>query len=117
MIPMSNAIDYGCYMQSEELPEWEDVLSSAARLQKLLPGAVLIRTSPLETTQMEFKGEILTVPTEAEILRIKGVLILRRNATRDYLDFAALADHMGREAFFHAIGRFDELYPHLHHRE
>ena len=40
----------------------------------------------------------VTVPTEGEILRIKGVLILRRNATRDYLDFVALADRMGDAA-------------------
>ncbi len=51
----------------------------------------LIRTEPLETTTVDVEGAALTIPTEAEILRIKGVLILRRNATRDYLDFVALA--------------------------
>ena len=35
-------------------------------------------------------GTRLVVPTEAEMLRIKAVLILKRNATRDYLDFVAL---------------------------
>ena len=47
----------------------------------------LIREEPLETMQVEYLGEQLTIPTEAEMLRIKGVLILQRNATRDYLDF------------------------------
>jgi hypothetical protein len=47
----------------------------------------------------------------AEILRIKGVLILKRNATRDYLDFVALADAMGTEAVVEALRDFDELYP------
>ncbi len=48
-----------------------------------------------EWERLLFGGMDLTVPTEAEILRIKGVLILRRNATRDYLDFVALATHLG----------------------
>jgi hypothetical protein len=159
------------------LPEWELVLSSAARLQRILPEAVLvggtasaihaqhrfsrdavhvltdlrsrfddvlkelesvagwktarvqrpvqilgsldgietgvrqlIRDEPLETVFVNFHGERITVPTEAEILRIKGVLILKRNATRDYLDFVALADHMGDESIAHALLSFDRLY-------
>ena len=147
---------------AKPLPDWELVLSSAARLQRIFPDAVLvggtasaihaqhrfsrdadhiltdlrrrfddvlaelesvagwatarvqrpvlilgsldgietgirqlIRDEPLETVVLDYRGEKLTVPTEAEILRIKGVLILKRNATRDYLDFVALASHMG----------------------
>ena len=57
----------------------------------------LIRDQPLETMRIEHHGEFITVPTQGEILRIKGVLILKRNATRDYLDFVALAHHMGSE--------------------
>lgn len=49
----------------------------------------LIRDEPLETTQIECFGLKLTGSTKAESLRIKGMLILRRNATRDYLDFEA----------------------------
>lgn len=159
------------------LPDWELVLSSAARLQRILPDAVLvggtasaiharhrfsrdadhvltdlrdrfddvlaelesvagwktarvnrpvqilgsldgietgvrqlIRDEPLETTRVDYQGAPISVPTEAEILRIKGVLILRRNATRDYLDFVALADHMGSEKVALALDRFDRLY-------
>jgi len=73
----------------------------------------LIRDEPLETTQIECSGVKLTVPTPAEMLRIKGVLILKRNATRDYLDFIALADHMGDEAMAAALRPFDRLYPQL----
>lgn len=165
-------------MPSSTLPEWEQVLSSAARLQQILPHAVLvggtasalyaghristdadhvltdlrerfdavlgqlesvagwktarinrpvqilgsldgietgvrqlIRDEPLETTQVECFGHHVTVPTEAEILRIKAVLILMRNAARDYLDFVALADHMGDERVVAALRRFDLLYP------
>ena len=71
----------------------------------------LIRDAPLETTQIEFQGGKITVPTEAEMLRIKGVLILKRNATRDYLDFVALADHLGSEKMIAALQTFDQLYP------
>jgi hypothetical protein len=70
----------------------------------------LIRDEPLETTTVDFQGERITLPTEGEILRIKGVLILKRNATRDYLDFLALADHMGDERVALALQSFDRLY-------
>ena len=71
----------------------------------------MIRDEPLETAQIDHKGEKITVPTEAEILRIKAVLILKRNATRDYLDFVALADHIGPEKVIKALHSFDDLYP------
>lgn len=71
----------------------------------------LIRKQPLETTTVIHNGETLIVPTQAEILRIKGVLILKRNATRDYLDFIALADHMGEQDMVKAVQNFDLLYP------
>ena len=160
------------------LPEWELVLSSAARLQQILPDAILvggtasaiyaehrfsrdadhvltdlrsrfdnilqvlesvagwktarvqrpvlilgsldgietgvrqlIREEPLETKVVMFNSQQIAVPTEAEILRIKGVLILKRNATRDYLDFAALADHLGDFNTVCALRSFDRLYP------
>lgn len=165
-------------MSSSERTDWEEVLSSAARLQKILPEAVLvggtaaaihanhrrssdadhvlvnlrerfdevlsqlesvagrttarvnrpvqilgsldgietgirqlIRKEPLETVILNIQGAKLSVPTEAEILRIKAVLILKRNATRDYLDVAALVDNLGRLRTVEALERFDVLYP------
>ena len=159
-------------------PDWEQVLSAAARLQQLLPEAVLvggtaaglhaghrvsrdadhvltdlrprfdeilgqlesvagwntarvnrpvlilgsldgietgvrqlIRAEPLETTAISVGGCELTIPTEAEMLRIKGFLLLRRNATRDYVDFAALTHWMGEHFTANAFERFDQLYP------
>ena len=59
---------------------------------------------------LDHLGERITVPTEGEILRIKGVLILKRNATRDYLDFVALATHMGDANVARALQSFDRLY-------
>jgi hypothetical protein len=160
------------------LPEWEHVLSAAARLQTIFPDAVLvggsaaavhaghrisidadhvlpdlrrrfdgilaklesvagwktarvqrptlilgsldgietgvrqlIRSEPLETQQITWRRSVLTVPTQAEMLRIKAVLILKRNATRDYLDFIALADGLGKAAAAEAMRTFDRLYP------
>jgi hypothetical protein len=159
------------------LPDWELVLSAAARLQRILPDAVLvggtasaihaqhrfsrdadhvltdlryrfdqvlaqlesvagwktarvqrpvqilgsldgietgirqlIRNEPLETAVVDYRDTRITVPTEGEILRIKSVLILKRNATRDYLDFVALADHIGDEKVALALQSFDRLY-------
>lgn len=71
----------------------------------------LIREVPLETETIEIAGERLTVPTRAEMLRIKAVLIVKRNATRDYLDFVAMSELIGRDATVSALERFDGLYP------
>jgi hypothetical protein len=71
----------------------------------------LIRKEPLETAVIDYHGQKLTIPTEAEILRIKGALILKRNATRDYLDFAALATYLGDDKTAEALRHFDRLYP------
>ena len=173
-----SVIIYGDAMSDQVLPEWDLLLSSAARLQHILPSAVLvggtaaslhakhrfsrdadhvltnlrdrfdeiladleqvagwktarirrpvmilgsldgietgirqlIREQPLETMQVDCNGQIVTVPTLAEILRIKAVLILKRNATRDYLDFVALADRMDPSEIVAALARFDDYYP------
>jgi len=160
------------------LPDWEAVLSAAARLQGMLPEAVLvggtaaaiharhrfsrdayhvlpglrgrfddilaqlesvagwrtarvqrpvqilgsldgvetgirqlIRDQPLQTTVVRYGSHAITVPTKEEILRIKSALILKRNATRDYLDFVALADQLGDESTAKALSILDRLYP------
>jgi hypothetical protein len=160
------------------LPDWEQVLSAAARLQQLLPEAVLvggtasaihaqhrfsrdadhvlpglrehfdeilaqlesvagwktarvqrpvqilgsldgietgirqlIREQPLATMVVNYGGQAITVPTKEEILRIKSALILKRNATRDYLDFVALADQLGDDKTAKALSGLDCLYP------
>ena len=71
----------------------------------------LRRALPLETTVMRVGDRDVTLPTLPETLRIKAFLCLERNATRDYLDVAALASHMGTEAATEALWRMDELYP------
>jgi len=165
-------------MPNDSSPEWEALLSCAARLQKIIPEAILvggtaaalyanhrhshdadhilsdltqrfdqilaalesvsgwstarvkrpvmilgsldgietgirqlIRTQALETRELMVNGVKITVPTEQEILRIKAALILKRNATRDYLDFVALATHLGMTATLAALVNLDVLYP------
>ncbi len=71
----------------------------------------LIRSEPLETTVIQRDRISVTVPAEAEILHIKAALILKRNATRDYLDFSALADRMSPADCIRAMEPFDRLYP------
>jgi len=71
----------------------------------------MIREQPLETQEISIGDVRLVVPSEEELLRIKGVLILRRNATRDYLDFAALAERIGPARIKKALAQLDQLYP------
>lgn len=71
----------------------------------------LRRSQPLETTVMRIADYEVTLPTLSEVLRIKAFLTLERNATRDYLDLAALAEHMGLDASIKALWRMDDLYP------
>lgn len=165
-------------MSESNLPEWEQLLSAAAHLQDILPGATLvggtavaifaqhrlsrdadhvlpdlrdkfddvlaqlesvagwrtarvkrpvlilgsldgietgvrqmIRDQPLDTQEVSIGGVRIVVPTEEELLRIKAVLILKRNATRDYLDFAALSERIGTDRVKEALARLDQLYP------
>lgn len=69
------------------------------------------RSAPLETVAVEIAGgRTLRVPTVAEMLRIKAFLVVERNATRDYLDVAALSHHLGKRKYAAALERMNELY-------
>ncbi len=69
----------------------------------------LIRRRPLDVEEVDIRGEVLRVPTIAEALRVKGWLVLVRNATRDYLDLIALADRLGAKAPA-AVLELDDYY-------
>jgi len=71
----------------------------------------LIRKKPLDTQTIRWRGHTITLPTLDEMLRIKAVLILKRNATRDYLDFVAMCDKLGEAASADALRPLDRLYP------
>lgn len=70
----------------------------------------LIRRRPLEVEEVTVGGRKLRVPTLAEIARIKAWLCLMRNATRDYLDFAALADRLGEDRAAKVVLEMDDYY-------
>jgi hypothetical protein len=70
----------------------------------------LRRTLPLEVASVRVGDASLLLPTPAEILRIKGWLIIDRNAVRDYVDFAALAHWLGSERTATALVEFDRYY-------
>jgi len=73
----------------------------------------LRRNRPLETQQIHITGKSLTTPTLPEMIRTKGWMIVSRNATRDYIDFAALAKHMGIEDTVEVLIDFDDFYSDL----
>ncbi len=71
----------------------------------------LHRSAPLETTEITLgDGAKLLVPTLNEILRIKAFLLVDRNATRDYLDVAALSRHRGLKRSAAALTNLSDLY-------
>jgi hypothetical protein len=70
----------------------------------------LIRRTPLETEAVDVDGLSIVVPTIPEMLRVKGWMIVCRNATRDFIDLAALARHMGPQAAADTLSGLDRYY-------
>lgn len=64
------------------------------------------RSEPLDVERKEG----MWVPTPAEALRIKAFLCTDRQATRDYLDVAALVDLIGEEQAEAALSTLNLLY-------
>jgi hypothetical protein len=76
----------------------------------------LLRSRPLETTEIDVRGKRLVIPTAAEILRIKAWLALSRNQTRDYLDIAALAESVGLDEAASVLRGIDAYYADINQR-
>jgi RND superfamily putative drug exporter len=69
------------------------------------------RSSPMETTHVQLPtGDRLQIPTGAETLRLKGYLIMSRNSSRDYADFAELVDTMEAETAAVVLSGMDRYY-------
>ncbi|MGH7589504.1 MAG: hypothetical protein ACRELU_13030 [Gemmatimonadota bacterium] len=101
------------------LEQTEGWVTSRIRPQVLILGSLdgvetgirqLVRRRPLEVEQVRVGGRSLRVPTLEEILRVKAWLVMRRNATRDYLDVVALAERLGLPAAARVILGMDEYY-------
>jgi hypothetical protein len=71
----------------------------------------MIRKVPLEVATVTLpSGAEVTMPTVEETLRIKAFLVVRRNQTRDYLDLAALSEHLGVDPAAEILARIDGYY-------
>jgi len=75
----------------------------------------MIRRRPLEVAEVELpSGGKVTVPTSEEALRIKAFLVVRRNQTRNYLDLAALSEHLGVDRAAAALTQIGDYYADQH---
>lgn len=75
----------------------------------------MIRKRPLEIAEVELpSGGKVTVPTPEEALRIKAFLVVRRNQTRDYLDLAALSEHLGVDRAAAVLTQIGDYYADQH---
>ncbi|MGO9381659.1 MAG: MMPL family transporter [Mycobacterium sp.] len=69
------------------------------------------RRSPVETTHVQLPtGDRLLVPTGAEALRLKGYLIMCRNSSRDYADFADMVETVEPETAALVLAGMDRYY-------
>ncbi|MCV7378257.1 hypothetical protein BST11_25430 [Mycobacterium alsense] len=69
------------------------------------------RRSPVETTHVQLPtGDRLLVPTGAEALRLKGYLIMCRNSSRDFADFADMVDTVEPETAAVVLAGMDRYY-------
>ncbi|MGF2952262.1 hypothetical protein ACOJVP_07945, partial [Mycobacterium sp. THU-M116] len=69
------------------------------------------RRSPVETANVQLpSGDRLLVPTGAEALRLKGYLIMCRNTSRDYAEFADMVGTVEPETAALVLGAMDEYY-------
>ncbi|HAB17363.1 MAG TPA: hypothetical protein PLX89_17625 [Verrucomicrobiota bacterium] len=70
----------------------------------------LKRSLPIETQTVQTAAGPLVVPTLDEMLGMKAFLAYDRNATRDYLDFAALSACASPEVVLQALLKLDARY-------
>jgi len=69
------------------------------------------RRSPVETTHVQLPtGDRLLVPTGAEALRLKGYLIMCRNSSRDYAEFADMVETVEPETAAVVLAGMDRYY-------
>lgn len=71
------------------------------------------RKKLIETTVIETAYGNLTVPTLDELIGMKAYLAYSRNATRDYLDFAALSGCVTEGEVLESLLKLDERYGEL----
>jgi RND superfamily putative drug exporter len=73
--------------------------------------ALVERSSPMETTNVQLPtGDRLQIPTGAETLRLKSYLIMCRNTSRDFAEFAELVDSMETHTAAVVLASMDRYY-------
>ena len=79
---------------------------------RVTPAAILesIPDGAREHEVIEKAGKHITVPTLPEMLRTKAWMVISRNTTRDYIDCAALAKHIGIADAARLLKDFDSYY-------
>jgi RND superfamily putative drug exporter len=76
------------------------------------------RRSPMETTNVQLPtGDRLQIPTGAETLRLKSYLIMCRNTSRDFAEFAELVDSMETHTAAVVLAAMDRYYCGDHSRK
>ncbi len=69
------------------------------------------RLSPMETTNVQLPtGDRLQIPTGAETLRLKSYLVMCRNTTKDFAEFAELVDSMETHTAAVVLAAMDRYY-------
>jgi RND superfamily putative drug exporter len=69
------------------------------------------RRSPVETTNVQLPtGDRLQIPTGAETLRLKSYLVMCRNTTKDFAEFAELVDAMETHTAAVVLASMDRYY-------
>ena len=69
------------------------------------------RLAPVETTNVQLPtGDRLQIPTGAETLRLEGYLIMCRNSSRDFAEFADLVDAMDTHTAAVVLAGIDRYY-------
>jgi heme transporter len=100
---------------------WRGRLSVALdALETECEGAVtpVERRSPVETTNVQLPtGDRLQIPTGAETLRMKSYLIMCRNSTKDYSEFADLVESMETHTAAAVLAGMDRYYCGQHSRK
>jgi RND superfamily putative drug exporter len=65
----------------------------------------------VETTNVQLPtGDRLQIPTGAETLRMKGYLLMCRNSSRDYAEFAEMVDAMDTQTAAVVLAGMDKYY-------
>ncbi|WP_343603090.1 MMPL family transporter, partial [Mycobacterium sp.] len=90
---------------------WRGRLAVALDALQAAADPAVERRSPVETTYVQLPtGDRLQIPTGAETLRLKSYLIMCRNSSRDYAEFADLVDTMDPETAAAALDAMDSYY-------